>query len=74
MTRHKRTRPYTSRTNGKVERYNGTLLNEWIRKRPYDSEADRTAALVDFLNYYNNKRPHSSIGYVPPVNDRGAHP
>lgn len=64
---HKRTRPYTPRTNGKVERYNGTLIAEWARKRPYDSEADRRAALVDFLNYYNNERPHSSIGYVPPA-------
>jgi transposase InsO family protein len=67
QTRHKRTRPYTPRTNGKVERYNGTLIAEWARKRPYDSEADRRAALVDFLNYYNNERPHSAIGYVPPA-------
>lgn len=66
-SRHKRTRPYTPRTNGKVERYNGILVNEWARRRPYDSEADRTAALAEFLNYYNNERPHGAIGYVPPV-------
>jgi transposase InsO family protein len=64
-SRHRRTRPYTPKTNGKVERYNGTLIAEWARRRPYDSEADRCAALVDFLNY-NNERPHSAIGHVPP--------
>lgn len=66
-TVHKRTRPYTPRTNGKVERYNGTMVKEWLRRRPYDSEADRTAALADFLNYYNFERNHSALGWFPPV-------
>ncbi len=66
-TAHKRTRPYTPRTNGKVERYNGTLIAEWLRRRPYASESDRTAALAEFLNYYNHERRHSAIGWLPPV-------
>lgn len=66
-TAHKRTRPYTPRTNGKVERYNGTLIAEWLRRRPYASEDDRTAALAEFLNYYNHERRHSAIGWLPPV-------
>ena len=66
-TTHKRTRPYTPRTNGKVERYNATMSREWLRRRPYDSEADRTGALAGFLNYYNHERPHSALGYLPPV-------
>jgi transposase InsO family protein len=66
-TTHKRTRPYTPRTNGKVERYNGTMAREWLRRRPYESEEDRTAALADFLNYYNHERPHSALGWVPPA-------
>lgn len=56
-TTHKRTRPYTPRTNGKVERFNGTLAREWAYVREYDSEAARRAALVDFLNHYNYHRP-----------------
>lgn len=66
-TVHKRTRPYTPRTNGKVERYNGTMVAEWLRRRPYDSEQDRTDALAAFLNYYNHERPHSALGWLPPV-------
>jgi transposase InsO family protein len=50
-----------------VERYNGTMAREWLRRRPYESEEDRTAALADFLNYYNHERPHSALGWVPPV-------
>jgi transposase InsO family protein len=66
-TVHKRTRPYTPRTNGKVERYNGTMVKEWLRRRAYESEQDRTEALADFLNYYNFERNHSALGWFPPV-------
>lgn len=66
-TTHKRTMPYTPRTNGKVERFNGILANEWLYVRAYESEADRTAHLAGFLNYYNHERPHSALGYKPPV-------
>lgn len=66
-TAHKRTRPYTPKTNGKVERYNQTMSAEWLRRRAYDSEEDRRAALVDFLNYYNFERRHSALGWQPPI-------
>ncbi|QLH26507.1 transposase family protein [Streptomyces sp. Rer75] len=66
-TKRKRTRPYTPRTNGKVERYNGTLAREWAYVRDYTSEHERRVALADFLNYYNHERPHSSLGGKPPI-------
>jgi transposase InsO family protein len=65
--KHKRTRPYTPRTNGKVERYNGTLAREWAYVRDYTSERERRAALADFLNYYNHDRPHAALGGRPPI-------
>ncbi|MBF8184262.1 transposase [Nonomuraea sp. K274] len=61
-TKHKRTRPYTPRTNGKVERYNGTLTMEWAYVRDYTSEHERRAALADFVNYYDHERPHAALG------------
>jgi len=64
-TRHKRTRPYRPQTNGKVERYNRTLLDEWAYAQPYLTEADRRAALPAWLHHYNYHRHHTSIGGPP---------
>jgi len=64
---HKRTRPYTPRTNGKVERFNRTLLDEWAYARPYLSEAERVAAFPAWLHTYNHHRGHTSLGGRPPA-------
>lgn len=64
---HKRTRPYRPQTNGKVERYNRTLLVEWAYARPYPSETARRKALPRWLNTYNHNRPHTSLGGKPPA-------
>jgi transposase InsO family protein len=63
---HSFTRPYRPQTNGKAERYNRTLLNEWAYARPYRSEAARTRALDKWLHMYNHHRHHTAIG-GPPV-------
>ncbi|MFI6351057.1 IS481 family transposase [Streptomyces sp. NPDC050560] len=63
----KRTRAYRPQTNGKVERFNRTLLDEWAYLRPYTSNHERTAALTEFLHTYNHHRCHTALGGHPPI-------
>jgi transposase InsO family protein len=65
--RHLRTRPYTPRTNGKAERFIKTLVDGWAYDAVYGSSRERTAALPAWLDRYNRKRPHRSIGRMPPM-------
>lgn len=65
--KHKRTRPYRPQTNGKVERYNRTLLEEWAYAKPYRSEAERVAAFAGWLHGYNFHRGHTSLKGQPPA-------
>ncbi len=65
--KHKRTRPYRPQTNGKVERFNRTLLEEWAYARPYASETERAAAYADFLHTYNHHRGHTALGGLSPA-------
>jgi transposase InsO family protein len=65
--KHRRTRPYTPRTNGKVERFNRTLLDEWAYVRPYRSNGHRLAALARWLHTYNHHRCHTALAGHPPM-------
>jgi transposase InsO family protein len=57
--RHRRTRPYRPQTNGKVERFNRTLLEEWAYRRLYRSNAARERALQPWVHRYNMHRAHT---------------
>lgn len=65
--KHKRTRPYTPRTNGKAERFIQTSIREWAYATPFASSADRTRAMHPWLHAYNTARPHSALKGMPPV-------
>lgn len=64
---HKRTRPYTPRTNGKAERFIQTSLREWLYAAPFETSSQRTAAMSPWLCDYNSRRPHSALGGKPPI-------
>jgi transposase InsO family protein len=64
---HHRLPPRRPQWNGKVERFNRTLLDEWAYVRVYRSEAARTAALARWLHLYNYHRAHTSLGGNPPI-------
>jgi transposase InsO family protein len=65
--RHLTTLPYRPRTNGKAERFIQTLLNEWAYARLYGSSTERSRQLAPWLERYNYRRPHGSLGHQPPA-------
>ena len=65
--RHLFTRPYRPRTNGKAERFIQTLTNRWAYGAIYGSSAERTAALPGWLDHYNFRRRHGSLGHKAPA-------
>lgn len=64
---HQRTRPYTPRHNGKVERYNRIQPEELLYARPYRSETERTQAVAIWNIHYNYHRPHTACRDQPPT-------
>jgi transposase InsO family protein len=64
---HKRTRFHRPQTNGKSERFNRTLLDEWAYLRPYGSNSERLMALPVFVDRYNNHRPHTALNGLTPM-------
>jgi transposase InsO family protein len=65
--RHIRIPPYTPRWNGKIERFFGTLEDEWAHGRTWPNSAIRDRALSSFIRYYNRWRPHSAANGRPPI-------
>ena len=63
----KKTRPYRPQTNGKVERFNRTLNDEWARVRIYRTNRDRDQALDRWLHRYNHHRCHTALGGNTPM-------
>jgi transposase InsO family protein len=64
---HRRTRPYTPRTNGKAERFIQTALREWAYAKHWTDSEERDASLKPWNDFYNLQRPHGSLGYKPPI-------
>lgn len=64
---HVRTSPYYPQSNGKLERFNRTMKSECIRPKTPVSLDDAIRIVTEFVEYYNTKRLHSSIGYIAPL-------
>jgi len=65
--KHKFIKPHCPWQNGKVERFNRTLATEWAYQQVFTTNQQRTAALPDFLDYYNHRRRHSALAGHPPI-------
>ena len=55
------TKPYTPKTNGMVERVNGTIKNGTIKSNKYQNYEELEVDLNKFLIYYNFNRSHGSL-------------
>ena len=69
--KHRFTRPYTPRTNGKAERFIQTALREWAYARSYQNSDERLLQLDPWLHDYNFHRPHSSLKLSTPASRSG---
>ncbi len=65
--RHVTIRPHCPWQNGKVERFNRTLQIEWAYRQVFTSNHERSQALQPWLDHYNYRRNHSSLGRRPPI-------
>ena len=53
--------------NGKMERFNGSVKSECIRQKALTDVDHAKEIIGKYIEYYNNKRLHSAIGYVAPA-------
>lgn len=66
-SRHVLTRPHSPWQNGKAERFNRTLQENWAYRHPFTSNQDRHDALAPWLEHYNYARPHTACNGQPPI-------
>jgi len=64
--KHVRTSVYYPQSNGKIERFHGTIKSEAIRKQSYLSSKDARIQIAEYIRIYNEKRLHSSLHYLTP--------
>ena len=65
--KHRRTKRYTPKTNGKAERFAQTALRKSAYATPYAHSDQRRDAPTPFLQHYNNHRPHFGINGKTPI-------
>jgi len=63
---HVRTSPYYPQSNGKLERFHGTLKQECIRPTCPATVKEARRRVSRYVTYYNERRLHSAIGYIAP--------
>jgi len=63
---HVRTSPFYPQSNGKIERWHGSLKRECIRPGTPLSIEDARRLVAGFVEHYNERRLNSAIGFVAP--------
>lgn len=63
---HVRTRPYYPQSNGKLERWHGSIKQECIRPAAPSSLDEALKLVAAYVEEYNHARLHSALGYITP--------
>jgi putative transposase len=64
---HVRTSPYYPQSNGKLERFHGTIKQECIRPNTPQSLEEARSIVGRYVERYNSVRLHSALGYIAPA-------
>ena len=64
---HVRTSPYYPQSNGKLERFHGSIKGECIRPGTPISLEDALRIVGRYVEHYNQVRLHSAVGYLAPA-------
>ena len=62
-----RTSPYYPQSNGKVERFHGTIKKECIQKKALLDQDHAKIIISAYIAFYNNQRLHSANAYIAPA-------
>ena len=58
--------------NAQAERINNTMKNELLKDKAFTNLSDVIAAVAVAVDFYNNRRPHMSIGMAVPADMNGS--
>lgn len=64
---HVRTSPYYPQSNGKLERWHGTVKRQCVRPSCFETVEEARRKLAEYIEHYNHHRLHSAIGYITPA-------
>ena len=63
---HERIHPATPKEDAHIESFNSILEREVIRRFEFESFEEAESTMDRFVDFYNNERLHSAIGYITP--------